>query len=185
MLSCCLFAFVSFVFCAPGYPVPQSFRHHVYVFSVLPGRRVSTHPQYNLKKCMGVRDQDLKTLLHSHWNQYPKELEIEISQEKDHSSELRNEASDMIVSPFKGCCFQLTFLVWEMAISGDWNNRDGTFRLLKDCVSDCVICGLGRAEGPSAFSCLSPVGLSLVRIVCFPDKRLRSVLTAYESPWKV
>lgn len=61
VLSCCLFAFVSFVPCVLVYP-----GHHSYLDTIsMPLVSCLGDLQYDLKKCFGTRDQSLKTLLHS------------------------------------------------------------------------------------------------------------------------
>lgn len=59
VLSCCLFAFVSFVPCVLAYP-----GHHSYL-DTISMTLVSClgDPQYDLKKCFGTRDQSLKTII--------------------------------------------------------------------------------------------------------------------------
>lgn len=113
---------------------------------------------------------------------------MEICQGKNHSADLRNEASDLIVAFLLRMLFPAYFL----------SIRNGHSRRLKQpwrniqiglCFRLCHL-RFGESRGPSAPSfpqpCSSPVGLSLVRIMCFRDKRLWSILTEHsENPWKV
>lgn len=111
-------------------------------------------------------------------------------QEKDHCGDLRNEASDSIVAFLLRVLFSAYFLSIRSGHSKRLKQPWRNIQIVIGLCSRLYHLRFGESRGPSAPSCphrcSSPVGLSLVRIMCFPDKRLWSVLTEHsENPRKV